>query len=725
MSSGNPPIPTSTTQQSTAAPPPVYQATPTATTPGGASTTTSTGAPGNTATGAGTATTYQPAAPATPVTMLYDPNDVGVLAALGFSPGFAQDPSWMQTLCHNMVQAYPQWGATMMQRYATPAMPTTAGTTMPTPIGGSTGMSTSLPPPVGSAMQNARPVMTTPSNQPGMHGTSTTPAAFAARGRGNSSFTPQHGPSYAGPAPSTTPHVFGAQAQRATGPGAQGATPQGQRMQPQRTPQHNPWHGQQAQSMRNTLMKHVKIPTYTGAPGQFRPWDQRVTEVLTLTQTDPADYVSLTRLSLEGNAATFAHHNDPDSMWTFDELMLALEHEFEVTDGALTHVLFYTIRMEEGELLSNFLRRLENAYVNCFPNEPRYGTRYETAMRGQVITGLTPALRVRCASALTERTYADMREKLKNMESLAVFANARGPRKQSTGKPTEVRNTRRAPLRPVTNEKDSWDRDPTVNEVSVDEVAHIVRTETAAIPTQSDLKDAVGELTSLIRGMDRGRNGRAPRVAGRPANGRTTPEPSRVTCHKCQKKGHVKRDCPEWENQEEVQGTSRSRTPDASVVCYGCREPGHMIRECPNRATVNTILSDVRDRQGSHDDYYYDTEEEEDESEWEPITEYGSRWPHPLNVLDNPTYEINEVTVGMVYVDDDPPKDDADEPVVDPAESQDEPAEPIYNTGVEQTPYPMDWHDAGKPVNRRRGYDRTSSYRGLYRFPGPVPGTRR
>ena len=77
-------------------------------------------------------------------------------------------------------------------------------------------------------------------------------------------------------------------------------------------------------------MKRVQGPVCLGAPGQSRPRERSVAEILTFTRTVPAAHDSLARLPLTGNTAKTAHRNDPESTQTFDKLMMEFKRKFEV-----------------------------------------------------------------------------------------------------------------------------------------------------------------------------------------------------------------------------------------------------------------------------------------------------------------------------------------------------------------------------------------------------------
>jgi hypothetical protein len=63
----------------------------------------------------------------------------------------------------------------------------------------------------------------------------------------------------------------------------------------------------------------------------------------------------------------------------------------------------------------------------------------------------------------------------------------------------------------------------------------------------------------------------------RPVNLRWTPD-GRPVCGKCDTEGHIIRDCPRSNQQQQM---DFGRTPDGQFVCYGCGGAGHIQRFCP------------------------------------------------------------------------------------------------------------------------------------------------
>jgi N-dimethylarginine dimethylaminohydrolase len=83
-----------------------------------------------------------------------------------------------------------------------------------------------------------------------------------------------------------------------------------------------------------------------------------------------------------------------------------LAAEFEITDSALTTMVFFDTRQKERETVVSFLRRLESTYCRCFPDETVGGQRFESDLRSQILRGLRPDAKQKYASALTERSYS-------------------------------------------------------------------------------------------------------------------------------------------------------------------------------------------------------------------------------------------------------------------------------------------------------------------------------
>lgn len=65
------------------------------------------------------------------------------------------------------------------------------------------------------------------------------------------------------------------------------------------------------------------------------------------------------------------------------------------------------------------------------------------------------------------------------------------------------------------------------------------------------------------------------------------PERKRGVCFKCQKEGHMARDCPGVEENSNIYPEDKPERPqrtfnsDRPRGCFKCHQEGHMARDCP------------------------------------------------------------------------------------------------------------------------------------------------
>jgi hypothetical protein len=273
-------------------------------------------------------------------------------------------------------------------------------------------------------------------------------------------------------------------------------------------------------------MKHVKLPVYNGQGQNFCTWVRKVRETLLLTQTDPINWSSVTRLSLEGAAADYIQNNDPHLQWSFEELLAYLAEEFEIMDDALTTMVFFDTMQREKETVAGFLRRLESTYCRCFPHEVVNGRRYDSDMRSQILRGLRMDVKQKCATALTERTYASIKEKLRTIEVVLDIVNeGKTPRRNISSETARPPGAVKPILKGKGPNRVGWAS--TVHGISHEDAVALVRAETSTV--QNGLENTMEEVSSKLETIaDRLDNRQSdfkqrPRSPFRDRNSRTIP----------------------------------------------------------------------------------------------------------------------------------------------------------------------------------------------------------
>jgi hypothetical protein len=146
-----------------------------------------------------------------------------------------------------------------------------------------------------------------------------------------------------------------------------------------------------------------------------------------LTKAEPGEWASYARLALHGAAAGMVQVRDPEAQWSYQELMSNLVREFQTTDHAIMVLRFFETYQRDGERVTDFLRRLETEYFNCFPLQSATGQQYEGIMKSQLLKGLNEHVKVKAVQALTEPLYVIVKDKLRQYEQLGLLHDAGSP----------------------------------------------------------------------------------------------------------------------------------------------------------------------------------------------------------------------------------------------------------------------------------------------------------